>query len=342
MSAKSWNKKNSSALVFLFASLFLCQVHADVFPKIDASFTISGLATDPFDYTQTDVRVLLTQPDGTTTTLLAFFDGGSTWRVRHTPTMVGVYQVAGVTLNGQSLAVGNLQPASWTVAGIPTSPGYVRVDPANTNRFITSNGRRYFPLGNDVAWWTNNTQLPLILSKLGGARENWSRVWMMEFYDSLNLEWPKVGNFGTYSLPVAQKWDAIVSAAEQSGIFFQMTLHHHGQYSSTNGSNVNPQWEQNPYNTLNGGFLTNATQFFTNAQAQALTKRKLRYIVARWGYSPAIMGWELFNEVQFTDAAYANQWTNIAAWHDQMAQFIRSQDIYQHLVTTSSQLDQQI
>ncbi|HWX20342.1 MAG TPA: DUF5060 domain-containing protein [Candidatus Binatia bacterium] len=322
--------------------MFAVSARADVYPKIEASFNLAGLATDPFDYTQTDVRVQIAQPDGTTNTLLAFFDGGTTWRVRHTPTLAGIYQVAGVNMNGLPITVANLQPASWTVAGTPTSPGYVRVDPANTNRFITSNGRRHFPLGHDVAWWTNNTQLPTIFAKLGGARENWSRVWMMNFYDSLNLEWPKVGTFGTFSLPVAQKWDAIVSAAEQAGIFFQVTLQHHGQYASIPGSNVNPQWEQNPYNSANGGFLTNATQFFTNAQAGALTKRKFRYIVARWGYSPAIMGWELFNEVQFTDAAYANQWTNIAAWHDEMAQFIRSQDVYQHLITTSSQLNQQI
>jgi hypothetical protein len=54
------------------------------------------------------------------------------------------------------------------------------------------------------------------------------------------------------------------------------------------------------------------------------------------------MGWELFNEVQFTDAAQNGQWTNVAAWHDEMAQFIRSQDGYYHLITTSSQLDQNI
>jgi hypothetical protein len=315
---------------------------ADAYPKIEASFSISNLATDPFDYALTDVRVRISQPDGITNSLPAFFDGGTTWRVRHTPALPGLYQVAEVTLNGQPITPVSLQPASWTISGLPTGPGFVRVDPANTNRFATSNGRRHFPVGHNVAWWTNNTSIPGIFSKLGGARENWSRVWMTHFYDSLNLEWPKIGNFGAFSLPVAQKWDAIVSTAEQSGVFFQVTLQHHGQYASIPGSNVNPNWEQNPYNTANGGFLTDATQFFTDAQAKALTKRKYRYIVARWGYSAAIMSWELFNEVQFTDAAYAGQWTNIAAWHDEMAQFIRSQDSYQHLITTSSELGQRI
>ena len=233
---------------------------ADCYPKIEASFSITNLATDPFDYTVTDVRAQIQLPDSSTISLPAFYDGGTTWRVRHTPALPGIYAISSVTLNGSPLTVA-LQPASWTVAGNPSGPGYVRVDPANTNRFITSNGRRYYPIGHDVAWWTNNTQLPNIISKLGGTRENWSRIWMMQFYDSLNLEWPKVGSFGQYSLSVAQKWDAIVSAAEQNGVSFQLVLQHHGQYSS----NVDPNWPQNPYNTVNGGFLSSASQFFTNA-----------------------------------------------------------------------------
>ncbi|HEV2211018.1 MAG TPA: hypothetical protein VG167_19775 [Verrucomicrobiae bacterium] len=308
------------------------------YPRLQAVFNLPNLTTDPFDFTVTDVQVQILQPDGTTISLPAFFDGGTTWRVRHTPLLIGIYQVMGITLNGQPATFTGLQPGTWTVAGTPTSPGYVQRDPLNPNAFITSNGRRYYPLGQDVAWDTSaTTNVAGIIAKLGAAHENWARVWM-DHWDNKNLDWPSVGPFGTLSLTVAQKWDAILSAAEQAGVGVQMTLQHHGQYSST----TDPNWPQNPYNTANGGFLANATQFFTNAQAKALTKRKLRYAIARWGYSTSVMGWELFNEVQFTDAAQAGQWTNIAAWHDEMAQFIRSQDSYHHLITTSSQLDQAI
>src|SRR6476646_10795308 len=85
--------------------------HAAAWPKIEASFNISSLATDPFDYTVTDVRVQILTPDSATLSLPAFFDGGTTWRVRHTPTNTGVYQVTGVTLNGAPRSVSNLQPA---------------------------------------------------------------------------------------------------------------------------------------------------------------------------------------------------------------------------------------
>ena len=180
---------------------------------------------------------------------------------------------------------------------------------------------------------------------MGAAHENWSRVWM-DHWDGKNLDWPASGPTlptGQLNLTVAQKWDGIVAAADQAGIHFQMTLQHHGQYSSTVDSN----WGQNPYNTNNtvgstNGFLTDPVQFFTNTTAKALTKRKLRYAVARWGYSPSIMAWELFNEVQFTDAAQTGQWGLVQSWHNEMALFLRSQDPYQHLITTSSDLTQPI
>ena len=315
------------------------QATGELFPRIEASFTLTNVVADPFDYTAADVRVQIAQPDTTVVSLPAFFDGGTTWRVRHSPLLTGTYQVNGVTLNGQPVAVNNLQPASWGVLGVPYSRGFVQVDPGNTNRFITANGRRYFPVGQNLAWDTSSTITVVnLMAKLGAAHENWSRIWM-DHWDGKNLDWPKVGGaFGALSLTVARKWDAIVSAAEQGGVSFQMTLQHHGQYSST----VDPNWPQNPYNTVNGGFLSDPKLFFTDATAKALTKRKLRYAVARWGYSPAVMAWELFNEVQFTDAAQNGQWANVAAWHDEMAQFMRAQDAYHHLITTSSQLDQLI
>lgn len=348
--------KMAIAILALLLFYALNQAAAQgTYPMVEASFNVNSLSTNPavlFNYAQTDIRVQILQPDKSTISLPAFYDGGTVWRVRLTPTQPGHYQITGITLNGSPLTVSNLQPASWTVTGFPTGAGFVRVDPTDPRRFITSNGRRYFPVGQDVAWgYTNNTggnyRVAAIFAKMSAAHENWSRVWMTHFYDwqglGLNLDWPKVNDtFGELNLTNAQHWDAIVAAADRYGIHFQMVLQYHGQYSSTNGSDVNPNWEQNPYNVANGGFLTNAADFFTNPTAIALTKQKYRYIIARWGYSPGIMAWELFNEVQYTDAAYSNEWTNIEAWVNGMATFIRAQDPYHHLITISSDLTKPI
>ncbi len=99
-------------------ALFLCCALVEVsaqgtYAKIEASFNITNLTTDPFDYTVTDVRAHIAQPDNSTVSLPAFFDGGTTWRVRHTPAMAGTYSVTGITLNGSPIAVSDLQPTAW-------------------------------------------------------------------------------------------------------------------------------------------------------------------------------------------------------------------------------------
>ena len=168
---------------------------------------------------------------------------------------------------------------------------------------------------------------------MGAAGETWSRVWMCH-WDGKNLDWPrpKEGE-GYLDLTVARHWDSIVEAAEKNGIYFQLTLQHHGQYSTM----VDPNWNDNPWSKKNGGFLDSPEQFFTDDHARSLTKAKYRYIVARYGYSPNIMAWELFNEVEGTDAGRKQLYAPIAAWHKEMADFLRAQDPNHHLITTSSE-----
>ena len=223
-------------------------------------------------------------------------------------------------------------PSDWSIKS-PQNALFVRLDTRDKTRFSYSDGARYFPLGHNQAWHTDGLpDIPQLFDKMGESGENWSRVWMCH-WDKENLDWPRpAGDFGTLNLNVARRWDAIVWAAERNKIAFQMVLQHHGQYSTQ----VNSNWNDNPYNVKNGGFLKTPQEFFTNAQAKALTRRKLRYAVARWGYSPSILAWELWNEVQFTDAARHHQWNEIAQWHREMASFLRAQDVQNHLITTSS------
>src|ERR1039457_6485723 len=132
-------KLRSRSLVWLAPFYLCCLAHlapgqGATYSKIEASFSITGISTDPavlFDYTQTDVEVGILQPDSSTVTLPAFYDGGTTWRMRHTPTMTGNYQITGIQLNGAPISVGNLQPTNWIVTGFPSGAGFVRVDPKN-------------------------------------------------------------------------------------------------------------------------------------------------------------------------------------------------------------------
>ncbi|MCS6775442.1 MAG: DUF5060 domain-containing protein [Chloroherpetonaceae bacterium] len=306
------------------------------YPRIETAFRIEKLPGDPFDYERVRVIVTLRKPDGSTVDVPAFFDGDTTWRMRYTPSAPGKYSVVNIRLNQETGMASDPEPREWDVRGTP-APGFVRIDPGDRSRFVFDNGERFYPLGHNVAWESNEVpRIPEIFARMQEAGENWSRVWTTH-WDGKNLDWragardPK-RPVGQIDLEVARRWDAIVEAAEKHGIYFQMVLQHHGQYSTE----VNPNWAENPYNAAQGGFLRNPMGFFTDSQARALTKRKLYYILARWGYSPSIMAFELFNEVESTDAGRARRWEEIALWHREMALFLRQHDLYRHLLTTSA------
>ena len=161
----------------------------------------------------------------------------------------------------------------------------------------------------------------------------------MAHWDGLNLDWlptsmgtsPKPG---TLSEDVARTWDGLLEAAADNGVYVQLVLQHHGQYTTFNDSN----WAENPWNAANPeGFLKSPGDFFTDRNARVMTLLKYRYIIARWGWSPAIVSWELFNEVHWTNAIRDGHVAEVARWHSDVANYIRLLDIYGHLITTSTE-----
>ena len=297
------------------------------------AFSLPNLSGNPFDYRENNIEAVIQTPQGKQT-LFAFFDGGNIWRVRFPFAGKGTYKLLGVTRNKSAIKA-SVQTGTLTVRSAVKTPGFVRLDAKNKTKFIFDNGAAYYPVGSNAAWKSGDRpDIDELFNRMGVAGENWSRVWM-NHWDGKNLDWPRPQNtsLGTLNLNAARRWDGIVTAAEKNKIYFQMTLQHHGQYSTR----VNPNWGENPWNAaLPGGFLKTPDEFFTNEKARNLTRAKYRYIVARWGYSPSILAWELFNEVQFTDAINDKQADKVAAWHKEMAAFLRSADKYHHLVTTSS------
>jgi hypothetical protein len=126
----------------------------------------------------------------------------------------------------------------------------------------------------------------------------------------------------------------VFQLAEQHGIYIVLTLDYHGMFATQpdywGGNNV---WPQNPYNVTNGGPCAVANDFFTNSAAQALYQKRLVYLIARYGCSQNLLAWEFFNEID-NDYGYLNA-TDVAAWHGIVGGWMRTNDVFGHLVTTS-------
>ncbi|MBX9850663.1 MAG: glycoside hydrolase family 5 protein, partial [Cytophagaceae bacterium] len=324
------------------------------YEKAQATFTISfngGNYTNPFDPAIAQVDAQITLPNATVITVPCFYyypanytvssptwwdatenPGAATWMLRYAPTMLGNHTVrirvidANGTLNSGNTNIN-------VIAG--TKKGFVRLNPAKDQFAKFDNGTAYYPIGVNLAW--NDGRLMgnynPYLANLGTNKATWIRYWLTDFarqaLECRNTHWSGwYGGLGTYSQRAAGLLDSVLNECERRDIYMQLVLQHHGQVSTT----TNAQWADNPYNSANGGPCANAGQFFTNVAAKAQLKKQYRYIVARWGYSSNVLAWELFNEVEFTDGTDAD----IDAWHDEMSAYIKSIDVNNHLITSSS------
>jgi len=321
-------------LLLLAAMPALCAPPPTVprYAKFEASWTLPRQAGNPFDPADNDVSVTFAGPGPSRAVVPAFWDGDR-WRVRFAPTRVGAYALS-VRRNGQAVSPPDLRPARFRC--VPSASfGFVRCDPKVVQRFVFDNGRTFYPLGMDAAW--TGREMPdyaATFARMHAAGMNWARIWMT-YWDGKALDWSpdraKNPKPGIYLMDAARRWDAILDAADKNGVFVQMTLQHHGQYTEK----TDPNWRDNPFNIANGGFLARPDDFFTDAEARRLTRNKYRYIVARWGYSTHLMGWELFNEVQNIGEARGH-FGDVVNWHKEMAAAVRTEDTNRHLVTTSN------
>ncbi len=299
-----------------------------------ATFQVQ-FAGNPYDPDQNDVRVQFTGPSGPPIERLAYFDGIGGYKANLAVPIKGLY-TAVLFRNGKKM----LEKPQEGLLDLtrPMEHGYLHPDPDAKNRFRWDDGTPYYPIGFNLGWQSvPGLKMVDQLAKMGHNGINWSRIWSSS-WDGKNPWWPQNDRpviKGQLWSKALDTWQTLVDQAERSGIEFQFVLFNHGSFSSK----VNPNWPDHPWNVAKGGFLKDAGDFFTDPEAKRRTKMWLRYAVARYGASPSIMAWELFNEVEWVDARYEDRWNDIESWHKEMADYVRGIDPYGHMVTTSSAVE---
>ena len=355
-----------------YSNLVEVQDPVDQYGLFEITFNLNKTFSgqDLFNPDVIDVNGVFTSPLGVTSVIPAFWNqdyivsnptyesytatGSPHWKIRFAPSEAGVYSYY-ITMEDSE---GLVQSGVMTFTSNTSSgKGFVRVNPSNTKYMKYDNGEDYIPMGPNVAFMDTmpdnldgTAYQKYFYEKLGPTGVNWTRFWMADFSRNC-LEWSSghwsyfYDGIGIYSLKAAYRVEKIIESARDNGIAMQLVINYHGAYSSW----VNARWDDNPYNADNGGPVPadEPQEFFTNSTAKDFHKRRLRYIVARYGAYTNILCWELFNEVQYAGkSGFMGNWTNsftvrsnITDWHDEMADYLKSIDPFQHLVTTSSDRD---
>lgn len=315
--------------------------------KIEIGFVLKDTYKNVYNPEEVKVDAQITQPDGKMLIVPCFFyakgqyrqtkwQSDTTtqyWLLRFSASQVGSHKVV-LALADKNGTVKTQEYLVAVQAG--NTKGIIRIDAENKQYYRHQTGQPYYPLGINVGW--NSTEnYTTIINNLANADANLVRYWQVPF-NRQALEWKNDGytkGIGVFSQEAAAMQDSMFVLCEAKNMNLQLTLFQHGMFSE----NVNSNWSDNPYNAKLGGPLSTAEAFFYNDSAKKSIKNLLRYIVARWGYSPNLFAWELFNEVQFTGVHpnQTNAWkAGVLTWHDEMGKYLKSIDAFGHIVTTSA------
>lgn len=315
---------------------------ASLYKKTEFKVEVNSVFSNPYDQKDIALDLLFTSPSGKPLVLPCFFVSGSSqnsiWNARFAPQEVGKYYF-------------QFRLTSEKGKEFFTKEDSMEVKPSGKDGFLHKNdywtfkydsGKLFRGIGENVCWESRSWENPkftydYLLPTLANAGANFFRVWMCPW--NVPLEWKKVSstkrytNSDEYFNPGGiKRMDELVELCDSLGLHFMLALDSHNAL-------MKGQWETSNYNKANGGPASTPTEFFTLESSQNKYKNRLRYLIARWGYSPSIAAWEFFNEID--NSSFNSSDTilipheYVTQWHDEMSMYIKNTDPYNHLVTTS-------
>lgn len=311
------------------------------YSKTEFDIELKGQWTNPYLQEDATLDMLITSPTGKKLTLPCYYISGnsgetSKWKARFAAQEAGKYSYT-FQYTEKNTQTASSKPATFT-AKPSKKPGILHA--RNNWTFQYDNGKPFRGIGENIGWESranddskffkalhekskyNYEEMLPNLAKRGG---NYFRTWIYSF--NLPIDWKSGFNSNRYT-PTTEyfnpsaiaKLDRMIELSDSLGIHVMLTL------------------GQGAYRQRDGGFATSGADFFVNPKSKQQYKNRLRYFVARWGYSPAIGAWEFFNEVdnvQFANKENPINADSIVIWHDEMSNYLKQIDPYHHLVTTS-------
>lgn len=348
--------------VFLFAS-FAISANAQIvevktssssmsqYKPISIFVSLKAAWENPYSSSDVSLDLDITSPSGNKSTLPGFYVSGesnkkSDWQFNFSPKEVGEYQFA-IRLRDDKKLKGKAKPLSL-FSSVSDRKGFLQTAGLWTLKF--DNGDLFRGVGENFGWerrdnddskyfkalhedkrFNYDHMLPLL--KAQGA--NFIRTWMI--YWNLPIDWKTVSNAKIYQNSEAQfnksgakRMDELIALLEKNDMYLMLAMDSHAGF-------IGEAWNTNPYNIKNGGFASTPEEFFSNEKSRQQYKDKLRFIVAKWGYSSHIAAWEFFNEIDNVIYASENPIPDnlVTDWHREMSMYLSSIDPFNHIITTS-------
>ncbi len=332
--------------LMLSAILMAVGVHAQInsvkllteqpglYERMDFTINLTGKWDNPYLQEEVALDMYLTAPSGKQLVVPCYFESGksgeaSVWKARFTPQETGKY-----TYYFQLKENGNVSSKSDVqefTAKATDKKGFLHTNDMWTLKF--DNGEVFRGIGENICWESRTVDdskyfralhenhekynypymLPLFAKNGGNFVRMWMSSWNFPIDRQRDFNNPRYSISDEYMNPsVVARLDMTVELAEDLGIYIMLCMGEGNQPANHN--------------------------FFIGDEAKTRYKNRLRYIVARWGYSPNIGMWEFFNEIDNVQHRAPNgpiPAKDIVNWHAEMSKYLKELDPYGHIRTTS-------
>jgi hypothetical protein len=297
------------------------------YESLDMVLSVEAEYTNPYDVREVRLDGIFTAPDGNEMKVPGFWDGEEAWKVRFTPSQEGVwtYSLWMTDTRGPGL------PAEGNFMVIPSSHhGWLQVgswvNPEFSSRYLVfHDGTPFYGIGhcdalNIMADGFSIDHGVALFDNMLAAGENYVVWWPLYNNSPINSRYDR------YSLANMKVIDLVIQDAQKKGIFIIFTVWDHPQLRGSNHPWGTGNWQ------ANNGFrqLGDISSFFTLEEAWAWQENFYRYMIARWGYSPALGMWQTVSEINGTNA-----YNHTDRWHSQVNAFFVENDPYRHPTTAS-------
>ena len=339
--------------LFLFLILSISNTFAQIiriqetkpsiqYERTDIEIILKAQGENPYLQEDVALDMIITTPSGKNLLLPCYYQSGesgqrSVWKARFTPQETGKYQYY-FRLSEAGKSVQDSKKQTLKVQKSDKN-GFLHTKDYWTLQF--DNGKPFRGIGENICWESRETDdskffnglhenaeiysYERMLPKFAQNGGNFFRTWICPW----NLPFDYKGPFNNsrytqsdefYNPSALAKMDRLVELCDSLHLYIMLTL------------------GQGGYRERDGGVAASDEDFFVNPKAKERYKNRLRYLVARWGYSPSIAMWEFFNEVdniQFKRKDNPIKSEYIVQWHDEMSRYLKSIDPYKHIITTS-------
>lgn len=319
------------------------------YEKFELTINLTASYTNPYNpdilSNGIDLWCIFTSPSGVTKRVNGFFmdtnnDGnGDAWKIRFATGEIGLWSYI-VYVKDNS---GQINSTSHTFNVIFSNrKGFIRKSSINPRYFAYENGGSFWGIGHNNGWQYSNSYCPTCINNptmatMQSYGENVLSFWINSPWRTPAEEQARVpienatGGLGNYNQYSAKFIDDQIQSAEQYDIklILQIWMHENLRNGGCSG------WSTGYWTRLAYSSLGLARDFFDDSNSWEYQQKYLRYIIARWSYSRAVLLWDFLVEANGTDGWCLDGAAVVETWLSKMKDFFNNNDPFLHPVTAS-------